>query len=127
MREVRDWDTGRLLGTYPQPAHTYATVGNINEHGLAISEEHMGRREEHWSTPPGIIDYGSLIYITLERARPLAKAIKTMTDLVAGIRLCKRGQSFSIADGNEAWIMEMIGKGGKSKGAVWVAAVSPTA
>ena len=120
MREVRDWDTGRLLGHIPQPAHTYATVGNINEHGLAISESTWGGREELVDTT-GIIDYGSLIYITLERAKTAREAIKTMTDLVAEYGYASEGESFSIADGNEAWIMEMIGKGGKSKGAVWVA------
>ncbi len=120
MREVRDWDTGRLLGHIPQPAHTYATVGNINEHGLAISESTWGGRVELVDTT-GIIDYGSLIYITLERAKTAREAIKTMTDLVAEYGYASEGESFSIADGNEAWIMEMIGKGGKSKGAVWVA------
>ena len=120
MREVRDWDTGRLLGHIPQPAHTYATVGNINEHGLAISESTWGGREELVDTT-GIIDYGSLIYITLERAKTAREAIKTMTDLVAEYGYASEGESFSIADGKEAWIMEMIGKGGKSKGAVWVA------
>jgi dipeptidase len=120
MREVRDWDTGRLLGSIPQPAHTYATVGNMNEHGLAITESTWGGREELVDTT-GLIDYGSLIYIALERAKTAREAIKVMTDLVAKYGYASEGESFSIADGSEAWIMEMIGKGGKSKGAVWVA------
>lgn len=120
MRDVRDWDTGKFLGRIPQPRHTYATVGNMNEHGLAISESTWGGRHELADTT-GLIDYGSLIYITLERAKTAREAIKTMTDLVAEYGYYSEGESFSIADGKEAWIMEMIGKGGKSKGAVWVA------
>lgn len=120
MRDVVDWDTGRFLGRIPQPAHTYATVGNMNEMGLAISESTWGGREELCDTT-GLIDYGSLIYITLERARDAREAIKVMTDLVAEYGYYSEGESFSIADGKEVWIMEMIGKGGKSKGAVWVA------
>ena len=120
MRKVYDWDSGRYLGEIPQPAHTYATVGNMNEHGLAISESTWGGREELVDTT-GIIDYGSLIYITLERAKTAREAIKIMTDLVKEYGYASEGESFSIADGKEAWIMEMIGKGGKSKGAVWVA------
>lgn len=120
MRTVKDWDTGRYLGKIPQPAHTHATVGNMNEHGLAISESTWGGREELYDST-GIIDYGSLIYIALERARTAREAIKVMTDLVAEHGYASEGESFSIADSDEAWIMEMIGKGGKSKGAVWVA------
>ena len=81
MREVRDWDTGRYLGEIPEISHTYATVGNMNEHGLAISESTWGGHEELVDTT-GIIDYGSLIYITLERAKTAREAIKVMTDLV---------------------------------------------
>lgn len=120
MRKVYDWDSGKYLGEIPQPKHTYATIGNMNEHGLAISESTWGGREELMDTT-GIIDYGSLIYITLERAKTAREAIKVMTDLVKEYGYASEGESFSIADGKEAWIMEMIGKGGKSKGAVWVA------
>ncbi len=120
MRKVYDWDSGKYLGEIPQPKHTYATIGNMNEHGLAISESTWGGREELADTT-GIIDYGSLIYITLERAKTAREAIKVMTDLVKEYGYASGGESFSIADGKEAWIMEMIGKGGKSKGAVWVA------
>ena len=120
MRKVYDWDTGRYLGEIPQPPHTYATVGNMNEHGLAISESTWGGREELYDST-GVVDYGSLIYITLERAKTAREAIAVMTQLVRDHGYASEGESFSIADGKEAWIMEMIGKGGKSKGAVWVA------
>ena len=119
MREVRDWDTNRYLLHIPQPAHTYAVTGNINEHGLAISESTWGGREELWGDKG--IDYGSLIYITLERAKTAREALKTMTDLVAEYDYASEGESFSISDGDEAWILEMIGKGKDEKGAVWVA------
>ncbi|MFG6381908.1 MAG: C69 family dipeptidase [Muribaculum sp.] len=120
MREVRDWDTGRYLGKIPEISHTYATVGNMNEHGLAISESTWGGHEELVDTT-GIIDYGSLIYIALERAKTAREAIKVMTDLVNEHGYASSGESFSIADGKEAWILELIGKGNKEKGAVWVA------
>lgn len=119
-REVRDWDTGKYLGRIPEPRHTYATVGNMNEHGVAISESTWGGREELVDTT-GIIDYGSLIYIALERSRTAREAIEVMTTLVKEHGYASEGESFSIADGKEAWIMDMIGKGGKSRGAVWVA------
>lgn len=120
MRKVHDWDTGKYLGEIPQVSHTYATIGNMNEHGLAISESTWGGREELVDTT-GIIDYGSLIYITLERAKTAREAIKVMTSLVNDYGYASEGESFSIADGKEAWIMDLIGKGGKEKGAVWVA------
>lgn len=120
MRKVVDWDSGKYLGEIPQPEVTYTTIGNMNEHGLTIVESTWGGREELVDTT-GLIDYGSLIYITLERARTAPEALKMMTDLVAEYGYCSEGESFTIADANEAWIMEMIGKGGKEKGAVWVA------
>ncbi len=120
MRKVHDWDTGKYLGEIPQVSHTYATIGNMNEHGLAISESTWGGREELVDTT-GIIDYGSLIYITLERAKTAREAIGVMTSLVNDYGYASEGESFSIADGKEAWIMDLIGKGGKEKGAVWVA------
>ncbi len=119
MRKVYDWDSGRYLGEIPQVSHTYATIGNMNEHGLAISESTWGGRPE--LAGKGIIDYGSLIYITLQRAKTAREAIKVMTDLVAQHGYASEGESFSIADPAEAWIMEMIGKGPDEKGAVWVA------
>lgn len=120
MRKIHDWDTGKYLGEIPQVRHTYATIGNMNEHGLAISESTWGGREELVDTT-GIIDYGSLIYIALERAKTAREAIEVMTSLVNQFGYASEGESFSIADGKEAWIMDLIGKGGKEKGAVWVA------
>ncbi len=120
MRPVVEWDTGELLGYIPEVAHTYATIGNMNEHGLTIAESTWGGRPELADTT-GIIDYGSLIYITLQRARTAREAIDIMTKLVDEYGYHSSGESFSIADSEEAWIMELIGKGGKEKGAVWVA------
>lgn len=120
MRPVTEWDTGRLLGHIPQVAKTYTTIGNMNEHGLTIAESTWGGRAELEDTT-GIMDYGSLIYVTLERARTAREAIKVMTDLVNDYGYHSSGESFSIADPDEAWVMELIGKGGKEKGAVWVA------
>ena len=120
MLDVVEWDTGKPLGQIPQVEQTYSVVGNMNEYQLAITESTFGGRRELVDTT-GIIDYGSLIYITLQRAKTAREAIKVMTDLVAEHGYCSGGESFSIADKNEVWIMEMIGKGPGNKGAVWVA------
>lgn len=120
MRKIYDWDSGRYLGEIPQPAHTYSRIGHVNENGVAMAESTWGGREE-LVDPEGIIDYGSLIYITLERARTAREAVKIMTDLVEEYGYASEGESFSIADPEEAWIVEMIGKGPGRKGAVWVA------
>lgn len=119
MRKVIEWDSGKYLGEIPEVAHTYSTVGNINEHGLTIAESTWGGRKELAGS--GLIDYGSLIYITLQRAKTAREAIKIMTDLVDKYGYASSGESFSIADPNEVWVMELIGKGKKDKGAVWVA------
>ena len=119
MRPVVEWDTGKHLGEIPEVSHTYSTVGNMNEHGLAITESTWGGRPELEGS--GLIDYGSLIYITLERARTAREAIKVMTDLVDRYGYYSSGESFTIADPKEVWIMELIGKGKDDKGAVWVA------
>lgn len=119
MRKVVEWDTGKPLGEIEEVTHTYATVGNMNEHGLTIAESTWGGREELAGS--GLIDYGSLIYITLQRARTAREAIKVMTDLVDRYGYASEGESFSIGDPDEAWIMELIGKGKDDKGAVWVA------
>lgn len=124
MRPVYDWDTGKYLGEIAQPAHTYSVIGNMNEHQLTIAETTFGGREELVDTLGGI-DYGSLIYITLQRARTAREAIRCMTDLVTEYGYYSGGESFSIADPNEVWIMEMIGKGTGNKGAVWVATRIP--
>lgn len=119
MRPVVEWDTHKLLGEIPEVPHTYSTVGNMNEHGLTISESTWGGRPELEGS--GLVDYGSLIYITLQRARNAREAIKVMTDLVKTYGYASSGESFSIADPNEVWIMELIGKGKSDPGAVWVA------
>ena len=123
MREVNDWDTGKPLCSIPQVPHTYNVVGNMNEHQLTIGETTWGGRPE-LEIGEGI-DYGSLIYIALERCKTAREAIKCMTDLVAEYGYASSGESFSIADPNEVWMMELIGKGKVEKGAVWVATRIP--
>ena len=123
MREVKDWDTGKPLCSIPQVAHTYNVVGNMNEHQLTIGETTWGGRPE-LEVGEGI-DYGSLIYIALERCKTAREAIKCMTDLVAEYGYASSGETFSIADPNEVWLMELIGKGKVEKGAVWVATRIP--
>ena len=118
--DVVEWDTGKPLGTIAQVERTYNVVGNMNEHQLAITESTFGGRHELRDTA-AIMDYGSLIYITLQRAKTAREAIKVMTDLVSEYGYYSGGETFSIADKQEAWVMEMIGKGPGRKGAVWVA------
>lgn len=120
VRRIYDWDDMRYHGSIPEVAHTYSVVGNMNEHQLTITESTWGGHEELVDTT-GVIDYGSLIYIALQRAKTAREAIKVMTSLVAEYGYCSSGESFSIGDPNEVWVLEMIGKGGKEKGAVWVA------
>lgn len=125
MLDVYDWDSGKYLGKIPQAAQTYNVVGNMNEHQLAIGETTFGGREELANQAGAIIDYGSLIYLTLQRAKTAREAIAVMTDLVAKYGYASSGESFSISDPNEIWIMEMIGKGQGEKGTVWVARLVP--
>lgn len=120
MLDIYEWDTNKFLGKIPQVEETYSVIGNMNEHQLAITESTFGGREELIDST-GIMDYGSLIYVTLQRCKTAREAIKTMTDLVKEYGYYSTGESFSIADKNEVWIMEMIGKGVGNKGAVWVA------
>lgn len=125
MRKITDWDTGKPLGEIPQVAETYNVVGNMNEHQLAIGESTWGGREELADTTgQSVMDYGSLIYVTLERAKNAREAIDVMTDLVEKYGYASEGESFTIADKNEVWVMEMIGKGAE-KGAVWIAVRIP--
>lgn len=124
MRKVYDWDTNKYHGEIAQAQRTYNVVGQMNEHQVSITETTFGGREELWETE-GIIDYGSLIYIALERATSAREAITIMTTLVDEYGYCSEGESFSICDKNEAWIMEMIGKGKGKKGAVWAAVRIP--
>ncbi len=118
--DIYEWDTGKYLGKIKQVAHTYNVVGNMNEFQVAIGETTYGGRHG-LADPEGVMDYGSLIYIALQRSKTAREAIKIMTDLVAEYGYYSSGESFSIADPNEVWIMEMIGKGKGNKGAVWVA------
>jgi len=120
MLDIYEWDTGKFLGQIEQVAHTYSVVGNMNEHQVSIGETTWGGRKE-LKDSGAIMDYGSLMYIALQRARTAREAITVMTDLVARYGYYSSGESFSIADPNEVWIMEMIGKGPGNKGAVWVA------
>ena len=120
MRDVYDWDEGVYRGQIPEIAHTYNVVGNMNEWQLAIGETTYGGLESLYHGQ-GIIDYGSLIYITLQRAKNAREAIKWMGTLVANYGYVSEGESFSICDTEECWILEMIGKGPENKGAVWVA------
>jgi dipeptidase len=124
MREIVEWDTGKTLGRIPQAAATYQVVGNMNEMQVAITESTWGGRKE-LKGPAGIIDYGSLIWIALERSKTAREAVEVMAKLTDEFGYASTGESFSIADPNEAWIMEMIGKGEKKKGAVWVAVKLP--
>lgn len=120
MRKIIDWDSGKYLGEIPEVAHTYAVVGNTNEHQVTIGESTWGGRPELEDTT-GIVDYGSLIYIALQRSKTAREALTVMTDLVAKYGYRSEGESFSIGDPNEVWVLDLIGKGGKERGAVWVA------
>ncbi len=120
MRKIFDWDTGEYHGEIPEAPVTYNVIGNINEFQLSIGETTYGGREEMVDTT-GILDYGSLIYVTLQRAKTARDAISVMTSLVEKYGYCSEGETFSICDPNEAWIMEMMGTGPGSKGVVWVA------
>ena len=124
MMDVYEWDTKKFKGRIKQVARTYSVVGNMNEHQLAIGETTYGGVES-MVNPEGIIDYGSLIYISLQRARTAREAIKVMSDLVSEYGYGSSGESFSISDKNEVWIYEIIGKGPGNKGAVWVARLVP--
>ena len=126
MRRIVDGDTHKYLGEIPEAPVTYNVVGNINEYQVAITETTFGGRHELAPKDPmGGIDYVSLMALGLQRAKTAREAIKVMTDLVARYGYSSEGESFSIADPNEVWIMEMIGKGDEKKGAVWVAVRIP--
>lgn len=124
MRKIYDWETKRYLGEIPEAPYTYNVVGNINEFQLCICETTFGGRYELMNRE-GILDYGSLIYIALQRCKTAREAIKLITDLVEEYGYASSGESFSICDKNEAWIMELIGKGKGVKGSVWVAVRIP--
>ena len=120
MRRIDEWDTGKHLGYIPEIANTYQRVGNMNEHQLIIGETTYGGRPE-LEDPKGIMDYGSLIYVALERAKTAREAIKVIVDLANTYGYYSSGESFSIADTEEVWVMDLIGKGPDNKGIVWVA------
>ena len=135
MMMLVDWDSGRKLFEIPQVMHTYSVVGNMNEHQLSIGETTYGGREECWKDEVKGIDYGSIIYVTLQRAKTAREAIMVMGQLVEQYGYCSEGESFSICDPNEVWVMDLIGKRSApvksdlakkakykySEGAVWVA------
>jgi len=134
LLDIYEWDTGKFLGKIKQTTHTYNVIGNMNENQVALGETTFGGREELVDTT-AIVDYGSLMYIALQRAKTAREAIQIMTGLVAEYGYSSEGESFSISDPNEVWIMEMLGKGSPvqlkdkkghikttyNKGAVWVA------
>ncbi len=124
IRAIYDWDSGKYLGQIKEAKETYNVIGNMNEFQVTIGETTFGGRPELVDTT-GVMDYGSLIYVALQRSRSAKEAIKVMTDLVKEYGYYSSGESFSIADPNEVWIMEMIGKGPGVKGAVWVAVRIP--
>ena len=120
MRKIYDWDSNKYHGEIPEAAETYNVIGNINEWQVTIGETTYGGREEMVDST-GIMDYGSLIYVALQRSKTAREAIKVMTTLANTYGYNSEGETFTICDPNEAWIMEMMGKGAGSKGAVWVA------
>jgi len=120
MLAVTDWDSFKPLGSIAQVAHTYQTMGNMNEHQLIIGETTWGGREEQADTN-GVMDYGSLIYIGLQRARTAREAIDVIVSLANEYGYPSEGETFSIADPEEAWVMDIVGKGSDNKGIVWVA------
>jgi dipeptidase len=124
MVDVYEWDTGKFLGTIEQAPETWSVVGNINQHQVAIGETTYGGRSE-LHNPDGIIDYGSLIYLALQRSKNAREAIRNMVLLTEKYGYCSSGESFSISDPNEVWIMELIGKGPGKKGMAFVARLIP--
>ena len=124
LMNIYEWDTGKYLGQIEQARQTYNVIGNMNEFQVTIGETTFGGRPELVDTT-GVIDYGSLIYLGLQRSRTAREAIRIMTDLVEEYGYYSSGESFTIADPNEVWIMEMIGKGPGVRGAVWVAVRVP--
>lgn len=120
MRDIIDWDTHKYHGKIPEAPETYNVIGNMNEYQVTIAETTYGGRED-MVDPTGLIDYGSLIYIALQRSKNAREAIKVMTTLAQTYGFCSEGETFTICDPNEAWIMEMQGKGPGSKSVVWVA------
>lgn len=124
MRKIYDWDTNRYWGEIPEAPETYNVLGNINEYQVSIAETTFGGREE-MADSTGIMDYGSLIYVALQRSKTAREAIGVMTNLAETYGYNSEGETFTICDPNEAWIMEMMGQGAGSKKVVWVAVRIP--
>ena len=122
--DVYEWDTGKFLGQIDEARETYSVIGSMNEFQVSIAESTFGGREE-LADPAAIVDYGSLMWLGLQRAKTAREAIQVMTDLVEKYGYASSGESFSISDPNEVWLLEMIGKGPGNKGAVWVARMVP--
>lgn len=125
LLEVYEWDTGKFLGKIRQAKQTYNVVGNMNEYQVGIGETTYGGREELGTQSGAVVDYGSLMYIALQRSKSAREAIKVMAELVYEYGYASSGESFSVSDANEVWIFEMIGKGEGKKGAIWVALKVP--
>jgi len=121
MLEIYDWDSGKYLGKIPQAQHTFNVIGNMNEHQLAIGETTFGGLASLASQKGAILDYGSLIYVTLQRARTAQEAITTIVELTSKYGWASSGETFSIADPKEVWQMDIIGKGDNETGIAWVA------
>ena len=124
MVDIYEWDTGKYLGKIKQALHTYSVIGNMNEFQVSVGETTYGGRNELRDTT-GIIDYGSLMWLALERSKTAREAIKVITELMDEYGYYSSGESFSISDPNEVWIMELIGKGAGNTGALWVARLIP--
>ncbi len=124
MLEIYEWDTGKPLGRIPQVSQTYTVNGMMNEYQVTIGETTFGGRSELIDST-AILDYGNLMFIALQRSKSARKAIMVITELVEKYGYRSSGESFTIADANEVWILEMIGKGPDFKGAVWVAVRIP--
>src|SRR5215469_6083020 len=122
--QIRGWEDDRLCGPVRQVAKTYSVVGLMNENQLSLGETTTGGRRE-LVDPKGMLDYDALMLLTLQRARTAREAIKVVDELAREYGYQSSGETFSIADTREAWIMELIGKGPDQKGIVWVAAKVP--
>ncbi|KAK2959021.1 putative C69 family dipeptidase [Blattamonas nauphoetae] len=125
MRDIIDWCSGKKLGEIPQVAHTYRVVGNMNEKGLAIGETTWNGRTTETHNPDGIMDYGSLIYVALERCSTAREAYQLVIDLAEKYGYHDYGETFTIADKNEIWLLDLIGRGPNKKGILWIATLIP--
>jgi dipeptidase len=123
--EIYHYESGKHLGSIPEAEHTCSVVQFMNEHQVAIGETTFGGLDSLGNQPGALLDYGSLMKIGLQRAKSARELMKVITELAEQYGYASAGESFSISDANEAWIMEIIGKGKYEKGAVWVARLIP--